>query len=281
VLGISTRKVAQALLPVLGEPVSATTVSRVAKSLDQAVQGFHRRPIRKQYRFLVLDGVVLKRKTGAGAVKRVVLVALGITAEEKKEVIDFSIVPGESQSSWEGFLCNLYGRGLVGEGLELIVTDGGKGLLAALPLVYPGVRIQRCWAHKTRNVLNWVRKADWEAVKGDLHKISHASGLREAQGVLGSFCARWRHLYPKAVSSLVAHEEELLSFLQLKDPCLWPQIRTTNAIERRFREVRRRPRPMGGFSDRTSMERILYSVFSYENLRQGISAPFLALTQNS
>jgi putative transposase len=281
VLGISTRKVAQALLPVLGEPVSATTVSRVAKSLDQAVQGFHRRPIRRQYRFLVLDGVVLKRKTGAGAVRRVVLVALGITAEGKKEVIDFSIVQGESQSSWEGFLCNLYGRGLVGEGLELIVTDGGKGLLAALPLVYPGIRIQRCWAHKTRNVLNSVRKADWEAVKGDVHKISHASGLREAQGALGSFCARWRHLYPKAVTSLVSHEEELLSFLQLKDPCLWAQIRTTNAIERRFREVRRRTRPMGVFSDRTSMERILYSVFSYENLRQGIGAPFLALTQNS
>jgi putative transposase len=281
VLGISTRKVAQALLPVLGEPVSATTVSRVAKSLDQAVESFHRRPIRRWYRFLLLDGVVLKRRTGAGAVKRVVLVALGITGEGKKEVIDFSIVPGESQTSWEGFLCDLYRRGLTAEGLELIVTDGGKGLLAALPLVYPGVRLQRCWAHKARNVLSSVRKADWEALKGDLHKISHASGLREAQGALGSFCARWRHLYPKAVSSLLSHEEELLSFLQIKDSCLWPQIRTTNAIERRFREVRRRTRPMGVFSDRTSMGRILYSVFSYENLREGISTPFLSVTQNS
>jgi transposase-like protein len=91
VLGISTRKVASALLPILGEPVSATTVSRVAKSLDQAVTAFHRRPITRRYRFLFLDGVVLKRKTGAGAVKRpevalwpVVLVALGITPEGKK-----------------------------------------------------------------------------------------------------------------------------------------------------------------------------------------------------
>lgn len=281
VLGLSTRKVAQALLPVLGEPVSAATVSRVAKSLDQAVEAFHRRPIGRRYRFLILDGVVLRRRTGAGAVRRVVLVALGITREGNKEVIDFSVVPGESQSSWEGFLCDLYRRGVTGEGLELIVTDGGKGLLAALPLVYPGVRIQRCWAHKTRNVLTHVRKADWEAVKADLHKISHASGLREAQGALGSFCARWGHLYPKALSSLLAHEEELLSFLQLKDPSLWSQIRTTNAIERRFREVRRRTRPMGVFSDRTSMERILYSVFSYENLRQGIGTPFLTVTQNS
>jgi len=281
VLGLSTRKVAQALLPVLGEPVSATTVSRVAKSLDQAVESFHRRPIRRWYRFLVLDEVVLKRKTGAGAVKRVVLEAFGITREGKKEVIDFSVVPGESQSSWEGFLCDLYRRGLTGEGLELIVTDGGKGLLAALPLVYPGLGVQRCWAHKARNVLNCVRKADWELVKADLHRISHASGLWEAQRAVGSFCARWKALYPKAVRSLVGYEEELLSFFQLKDSSLWPQLRTTNAIERRFREVRRRTRPMGVFSDRTSMDRILYSVFSYENLKQGIGTPFLALTQNS
>lgn len=114
VLGISTRKVAQALLPVLGEPVSATTVSRVARSLDQAVVGFHRRPIPRRYRFLILDGVVLKRKTGAGAVKRVVLVALGMTAEGNKEVIDFCIAPGESQTAWEGFLNDLYRRGLTG-----------------------------------------------------------------------------------------------------------------------------------------------------------------------
>jgi putative transposase len=281
VLGVSTRKVAQALLPVLGESVSATTVSRVAKSLDKAVEAFHRRPLRRQYRFLILDGVVLRRRTGAGAVKRVVLVALGITAEGKKEVIDFSIVPGESQSCWEGFVCDLYRRGLTDKGLELIVTDGGKGLLAALPLVYSGVRVQRCWAHKARNVLSYVRKADWEALKEDLHRISHASGIREAQGALSMFCARWRRLYPKAVRSLLAHEEELLSFLQLKDPSSWPQVRTTNAIERRFREVRRRTRPMGVFSDRTSMERILYSVFSYENLRQGTSTPFLTVTQNS
>lgn len=137
VLGLSTRKVAQALLPVLGEPVSATTVSRVAKNRDGAVGSFHCRALKDRYRFLLFDGVVLKRRTGAGAVKRVVLVALGITPQGKKEMIDFMIAPGESQSSWEEFLSDLYRRGLSGEGVEMIITDGGKGLLAALALVYP------------------------------------------------------------------------------------------------------------------------------------------------
>jgi len=132
VLGLSTRKVAQALMPVLGEPVSATVVSRVSKSLDGAVEAFHRRPLKKKYRFLVFDGVVLKRRAGAGAIKRVVLVALGITPEGKKEVIDFLIAPGESQTSWEESLNDLYRRGVSGEGIEMVITDGGKGLLAAL-----------------------------------------------------------------------------------------------------------------------------------------------------
>ena len=281
VLGISTRKVAHALMPVLGEPVSATTVSRVAMSLDSAVEAFHRRPLKSRYRFLVLDGVVLKRKTGAGSVKRVVLVALGISPEGKKEVIDFCIAHGESQAAWEAFLNDLYRRGLDGEGLEMIITDGGKGLLAALPLVYPGISVQRCWAHKTRNVLNYVKKADREAVKADLHKISYASGIGKAQTAVGEFSGKWKHIYPKAVDCLLADEEELLSFLQIKEPDLWSTIRTTNAIERRFKEVRRRTRPMGVFADRTSMSRILYAVFTYENLRQGTSTPFLALTQNS
>jgi len=281
VLGISTRKVAHTLLPLLGEPLSASTVSRVARTLDTAVVAFHRRPLRQHYRFLIFDGVVLKRKTGAGAVKRVVLVALGITPEGQKEVIDFMIAPGESQGAWEAFLHDLYGRGLDGEGVQMLITDGGTGLRAALPLVYPRILPQRCWAHKSRNVCNYVRKADHQAVKASLRAISHADSLMEAQKALRRFRARWQGIYPKAVACLLKDEEELLAFFQITDPELWPQIRTTNAIERRFREVRRRTRPMGVFSDRTSMERILYAVFSYENAQQGTGTPFLVLTQNS
>ena len=275
VLGLSTRKVAHALMPVLGESVSATTVSRVAKALDAAVESFHRRSLTKRYRFLIFDGVVLKRRTGIGAVKRIVLVALGITPEGKKEIIDFKVAHAESQAAWDVFLVDLYRRGLTGDGLELIITDGGKGLLAALPFVYPGVALQRCWAHKTRNVLNHVRKINQEAVKKDLHKISHAPGIRKAQSALKRFYQKWNTLYPKAVASLKINEEELLQFFRIQDNTLWSRIRTTNAIERRFREVKRRTRPMGVFSDRTSMERILYAVFAYENMKENTWAPFL------
>jgi transposase-like protein len=228
---------------------------------------------------LIFDGVVLKRKTGAGAVKRVVLVALGITPEGNKEIIDFVIVQGESQGAWEAFLHDLYCRGLREEGVEMIIVDGGKGLLGTLPLVYPRIPVQRCWAHKVRNVLTSVRKGDYEAVKHSLKTISHAPGIRQAQEALRRFTERWGATYPKAVACLLRDEEDLLTFFQVNDPSLWSQIRTTNAIERRFREMRRRIRPMGVFSDRASMERILYAVFSYENQQQGTGTPFLLLTQ--
>jgi transposase-like protein len=279
--GLSTRKVGQALLPLLGERVSHATVSQIGKQLDRAVQAYHQRSLSDAYEVLLLDGIVMKRRTGVGAQKRTVLVALGIKSDGKREVIDFRQVHGESQSAWEGFLHDLYRRGLEGHGLKLIVIDGGKGLKAALPLVYGDVAIQRCWAHKTRNVLNYVNRADQKRVKKGLHRISHACNLRQAQKAAQRFMARWQTSYPNATQCLYEDLPELLSFLQVKVSLPPSALRTTNAIERRFREIRRRTRPMGTFSDRTSMDRIMFSVFTYENLKEGTSTPFLLLTQNN
>jgi transposase-like protein len=280
VLGLSTRKVGPALLPLLGERVSSATVSRVTRVLDEAVVAFHRRPLRGRYRVLVFDGVVLSRKTGAGAVRRPVLVALGIREDGRKEVLDFRLAMGESEAAWEAFLADLYGRGLTGEGVELIVTDGGVGLLGALPMVYPRIPVQRCWAHKTRNILDKMRRGDRETGKRDLHRISHARNLREARRAARRFADRWEEIYPKAVACLRRDLDELLLFFRFEDPGWRRAARTTNAVERRFREVRRRIRPMGVFSDRTSMERILFAVFSHENWKEKTSTPFL-LTQKS
>ena len=131
VLGLSTRKVGETLLAILGRPVSAETVSRVAKTLDAAVAAFHRRPLKDRYTVLMLDGVVLARNTGAGALRRPVLVALGLRPDGKKEVIDFRLAASESAVEWERFLTDLYRRGLTGEGLEMICVDGGTGLLTS------------------------------------------------------------------------------------------------------------------------------------------------------
>jgi putative transposase len=130
-LGLSTRKVAIALLPVPGRAVSPATVSAVARQLDAAMAAFHRRPLKDTYRVLVralvLDGVVLQRKTGAGALARPVLVALGLRPDGKKEVIVFQLATAESAAPWERFLGDLIRRGLVGERLEMLCVDGWPG----------------------------------------------------------------------------------------------------------------------------------------------------------
>ena len=280
VLGLSTRKVAKALIPMLGERVSPSTVSRVAKTLDTAVQAFHQRKLQNRYKALMLDGVVLGRKTGAGTIRRPVLVALGILADNRREVIDFRLAVTESETEWRRFLDDLYRRGLTGEGLEVIGVDGGAGLLAALPEIYPAVPVQRCWAHKVRNVTDKVRKADRAAVKRSLRAIYEAKHLRAARRAARRFADRWQAHYPGAVNCLRKDLDDLLTCFYSPDPEWRKVIRTTNAIERRFREVRRRTRPMGVFADRTSMERILFAVFTHENQSQNVPTLFL-LTHNS
>lgn len=280
VLGLSTRKVGETLLAILGRPISAETVSRVTKTLDAAVAAFHRRPLKNQYTVLMLDGVVLARKTGAGALKRPVLVALGLRGDGKKEIIDFRLASSESAAEWERFLTDLYRRGLSGQGLDMICVDGGSGLLAALPTAFPGIPVQRCWAHKIRNVLNKVKKADQPAVKRALHKIMNAPNAPAARAAARKVANRFGDKYPAAVACLRNDLDELLTCFHYRSEDQRRRVRTTNAIERRFREVRRRTRPMGTFQDRTSMDRILFAVFNHENKSQGVSTPFL-MTQNN
>jgi putative transposase len=280
VLGLSTRKVGETLLALLGRSVSPTTVSQVAKTLDAAVAAFHRRPLQNRYQALMLDGVVLARKTGAGALRRPVLVALGLRHDGKKEVIDFRLAASESATEWERFLADLYRRGLTGEGLDMICVDGGAGLLAALPGVFHAIPVQRCWAHKIRNVLDKVKKIDQPAVKRALHKVMNAAHEPAARSAARRFAARFLNQYPAAVACLRNDLDELLTCFRYRSEAKRRAVRTTNAVERRFREVRRRTRPMGTFQDKTSMDRILFAVFTHENKSQGVSTPFL-LTQNN
>lgn len=280
VFGLSTRKVGEALLCILGERVSPSTVSRVAKGLDSAVAAFHKRQLKNIYKVVLLDGVAITRKTGVGAVSRPVIVAMGITHDGRKEVIDFRLASYESEAEWDAFLNDLQGRGLELNGVELVCVDGGKGCLKALKTACPGVPVQRCWAHKVRNITDKVKNKDAEAVKKGLWKIYTAENVVRARKAAGEFVRRWEEVYPKAVKCLRDDIDDLLAFFRFKDEETRKATRTTNAIERRFREVRRRTRPMGVFSDKTSIERILFAVFTYENKKQGTAAPFL-MTQNT
>ncbi len=126
--------------------------------------------------------------------------ALGLRPDGRKEIVDFRLAASESAGEWERFLTDLYRRGLTGEGIETICADGGQGLIAALSIVYPGIPLQRCWAHKIRNVLDKVRRSDRDAVKAGLHAIMNAANRTKALGAARRFADAWENTYPKAVA---------------------------------------------------------------------------------
>jgi len=156
-LGVATRQAGRALATLIGEAVSAATVSAVAKALDSSVLAFHRRPITDQYRYLVLDAVSVRIRLVGKVQRRQVLCAYGISATGRRQLIDFQIVKEEAQDTWFDFLWGLWARGLRAQALEQIVTNGHAGLVKAIGRLWPTVRHQRCWAHKLRNLDNKLK----------------------------------------------------------------------------------------------------------------------------
>ena len=140
------------------------------------------------------------------------------------------------------------------------MTDGCPGLQAAIQTVYPRVRHQHCWVHKMRNILEKVRKRDYDQVKADAQALYLARDRWQAQKACERFRRRWQSVYPAMVRRLERDLPELLTFYDFPRH-LWRKLRTTNAIERCFVEVRRRTRPMVCFVNVQSVDRILYAIF--------------------
>lgn len=268
--GVSTRDVSSAIQPLLETTFSASCVSRITKSLDSKVSQFHKKRLLDEYQFLFCDGIRLSVKGSLKAVKKIVLVAYGITLFGKKELISFRIAPSESQASWEAFLNDLYKRGLTGNNLKLIITDGCPGLHAALDIVYAYTKRQHCWVHKLRNVAKSIKKADKEQVLSEAKNIYKADTKRKAITLFKDWKRHWYRKYPKAVNCIQKDLDELLNFLEIPMPkkyrkLIRKRIRTTNVIERAFREVRRRTRPMSCFTNTDSVNRIIYAILTRMN----------------
>jgi putative transposase len=262
--GISTRRVGEVLERVWGQSVSAQTVSNICRSLDREVKVYQDRQLGDHYQYLLFDGIVLKVKGDLKVHYKAVLVVYGITTSGQKELIDFRQSSSESESQWEAFLSNLFQRGLAGKDCKLIIIDGCKGLHQALETVYPYIPIQRCWAHKLRNVANHIRRRDQKECMKQARRIYLAENRRAAVKAFRDWESQWSTQYPEAIACLNKDFDELLNFLDCPRSHR-VKIRTTNAIERAFREVRRRTRPMSCFTNSKSVDRIIYGVFNHLN----------------
>lgn len=274
--GISTRRVGAAVCALLETTISSSTVSRITRGLDAHVRRFHQRRLLDEYQYLILDGIRLKIRYNGTYQTRTVLVAYGITLFGQRVLLAFRQAKGESQTAWEILLNSLYDRGVEGHHLKLIVMDGAAGLRAAAELVYPEAKIQRCWVHKLRNVATLCPKKHHACVR-QARSIYLAANRPQAYAAFQRWKQAWVRRCPNAVACLERDLEELLSFFDC--PIAHRiKVRTTNAIERSFREVRRRTNVFSCFSNPASTERIIYAIFTH--LNQGWKdAPLSGFTQ--
>jgi putative transposase len=277
--GVSTRRVGEVLSNLWEREVSAQTVSRICQSLDRQVVAYHRRTLVDDYLYLFFDGISMKVKGATQVHKKQILVAYGITTEGKKEIIGFRQSFAESANQWEALLRDLYQRGLKGQSCRLIATDGCPGLHQALEVVYPYIPKQRCGAHKLRNVANKIRRKDQIECLSAAKKIYLAENRRGAVKIFKNWKDRWRKDYPEAIKCLEKDIDELLNFLDCP-PSHRVKIRTTNVIERSFREVRRRTRTISCFTNGASVDRIIFGIISHLN-NSWKDKPILKFTQQS
>jgi transposase-like protein len=256
--GISTRKLKRIAKDLFGVPVSATTVSKAAAVLDEDLKRYQTQSVEDDVEFLFLDGITQKVRE-IGVEGKVMLCAFGIHADGKKEILSFRLADTEDTDSWEAFLIDLKGRGLQGKRLRLITVDGNPALLKALRRIYPARKIQRCIAHKLRNVVVKLKRSHREACMGEARLIFGAQNRKEAIARFREWRKKWIVLEERAVKCLEKDLFHCLHYFSFpKD--LWKRIRTTNILERTFREIRRRTNPMGMFTNAESAERIMYGV---------------------
>lgn len=262
--GISTRRVGAAISKLLDTKVSHGTVSNITRRLDKKVKEFHKAPILDEYQYLFLDAITLKVRYNCKYHNRKVLTAYGITVFGQRRLLAFMQAKGEAADSWEALVSDLFNRGLEGKNLRLVTVDGSKGLRSALRLAYPRIPVQRCWVHKLRNVSNYMIKRYHEDCIAGARRIYLAQDKTSALKEFKSWKQAWHKKCPKAVTCLENDIDELLNFFDSpQDHRI--KIRTTNIIERSFREVRRRTRVFSCFSNKDSCERIIYAIFTHLN----------------
>ena len=244
--GVSTGGFSEALAALLGPDcpgLSATTVTRLITQWQEDHRQWSRRDLSdKQYVYVWADGIHFNIRLEED--RQCILVLMGATADGNKELIAVQDGYRESEQSWTSMLLDLKQRGLVIEP-KLATADGALGFWAAMRKVWPTTREQRCWVHKTANVLNGLPKRLQPQAKEKLHQVWMAPTKATAEEAFELFVTTYAAKYPKAVECLTKDREVLLAFYDFPAEH-WIHLRTTNPIESTFATVRLRHRRTKG-----------------------------------
>ncbi len=261
VQGVSTRKVCDILVKLLGPEVSisSTQVSRAAEKLDAGLAAWRERPL-DVTPYLFLDARYERVREGGQLVDCAVLVAVGITADGKRRVLGVSVALSEAEVHWRAFLDSLIRRGL--KGVKLIVSDDHAGLKAARRAVFPSVPWQRCQFHLQQNAQAYVTRLDQrKPVALRIRSIFNAPDRAEAERLLRQAIEAWKAEAPKLAQWAEENLPEGFAVFELPH-AQRVRLRTTNGLERINREIKRRTRVASIFPNTASCLRLVSALLA-------------------
>jgi transposase-like protein len=258
--GLSTGDFSSALTALLGKDapgLSAATISRLKEGWKAEQEQWCKRNLSgKQYVYIWADGVYFGVRLEDA--RQCILVIIGATPEGKKELVGIADGYRESEASWRELLLDLRQRGLTIDP-KLAIGDGSLGFWKALPQVFGTTKTQRCWKHKTANVLNKLPKALQAKAKADLNEIQMAEGRVAAEQAFDNFLINYEAKYPKATECLAKDRDTLLTFFAFPAEH-WQHIRTTNPIESTFSTVKLRTAKTRGCVSRAGMLAMVFKL---------------------
>jgi putative transposase len=248
--GISVRKIAGVTEALSRVKVGKDAVSRIASRLEEEQREWRERSLEgKSYPYLYLDATYLKVRWGAAVTSMALLVCVGVDEEGFREVLAVEVAGSEKGAAYASLLRGLIDRGL--RGVRLVISDDHEGIKAAVAGELPGARWQRCTVHFERNVLAHVPGSSMAEVAQDLKAVFKVRRAKTARALAEEFVELYGKRFPKAVSVFEAGIEDALTYLSFPGSH-HAKVRTTNMLERLFKEVKRRTRVVGVFPNEVS-----------------------------
>lgn len=301
VMGLSLRDLQEALYFLIGHVISRSAVNQVTLKVQQQLDSHRQAPIAQTPEILIVDGVWVDiqytldeykvdrsghQRQCRQAEERVILAALAVWADGSHEMLHYEVAKGEGEAEWNHFFQQLIARGLNPKAIKLVVSDGTLGLPKALKQHLPKAQQQRCITHKVRGLDRYLAYAELSTlsnegdvlspedskrqrrheIKAQAYEIYKAESVDIAQQRLKAFIETWQSLEPKAVKAFQRHLDLTFTFYRF-EAALHSHIRTTNHIERLFREFRTKSDEIGAFPNETSCLTVFFLVIQRDHAK--------------
>ncbi len=271
--GVSTRSVDDLVKAMGAGGMSKSQVSRLCAEIDIRVNAFLSRPLEGAWPYLWLDATYIKVREGGRIISRAVIVAVAVNSDGKREVLGIATGPSEAETFWTDFLRSLADRGL--RGIKLVITDDHKGLRAAARRVF-NAGLQRCRVHWMRNALAHAPAKQRAAVAAMLKTIFAQETKVEAAAQWNVVADALRDKQPKLGAMMDASREDVLAYMDFpKDH--WPQISSTNPLERLNKEIKRRSDVVGIFPNDAAIIRLVGALMLETNDEWAVARRYMSL----